>query len=145
MLTVSLRPRQHQVTDFAYKNHDRLSIIDPNNPANDIAGGSSNTRTILAHFAHAHQELTKRMAQLAQDPNRAGQSILQVIMAGNYSSFENQRKYLELLSKEGHRPVENQGSRQAERDRDHGNRAKRSQPAPQRSFQSRNGGNRRRR
>ncbi|KAL2144008.1 hypothetical protein VTI28DRAFT_9690 [Corynascus sepedonium] len=148
-VAISLNPPRwipkHQVTDFAYKNHDRLSIIDPNNPANDIAGGSSNTRTILAHFAHAHQELTKRMAELAQDPNRAGQSILQVIMAGNYSSFENQRKYLELLSKEGHRPVENQGSRQAERDRDHGNRAKRSQPAPQRSFQSRNGGNRRRR
>jgi non-canonical poly(A) RNA polymerase PAPD5/7 len=131
------------VTAFAYKNHDRLSIIDPNNPANDIAGGSSNARTILSHFAHAHQELTERMVQLAQDPDRAGQSILEVILGGNYSSFEKQRKYLEKLSKEGYRPTD-QGSRPARQD----TRPARNQPAPARPSQGnqgRNGGSRRRR
>ncbi len=112
MLTVDRLELQHQVTGFAYKNHNRLSIIDPNNPANDIAGGSSNANTILTHFSNAHRELTERMAKLAHDPKRGGQSILEVIMAGNYSSFENQRNYLEHLSKEGHRPS-NQSSRSA--------------------------------
>ncbi|GAB1316175.1 hypothetical protein MFIFM68171_06385 [Madurella fahalii] len=104
-IAISLNPPRwipkHQVTDFAYKDHNRLSIIDPNNPANDIAGGSSNTATVLSLFAQAHQDLTERMARLAQDPNRRGQSILEVIMGGNYSSFQKQRDYLELLSRQG--------------------------------------------
>jgi non-canonical poly(A) RNA polymerase PAPD5/7 len=147
ILTVPLRPLQHQVTDFAYKNHNRLSIIDPNNPGNDIAGGSSNTSTIMSHFAHAHQELTKRMAQLAQDPDRAGRSILELIMGGNYSSFENQRNYLELLAKQGYRPTLGHDNRSSDRDRGRGQstRPTRSQPAPQRPSQARNGGNRKRR
>ncbi|KAL2162340.1 hypothetical protein VTH06DRAFT_7253 [Thermothelomyces fergusii] len=149
-VAISLNPPRwipkHQVTGFTYKNHDRLSIIDPNNPANDIAGGSSNTQTILAHFAHAYQLLTKRMVQLAQDPNRAGQSILEVIMAGNYSSFENQRRYLEMLSREGYRPpADSQNSRQTDRGRDNGDRAKRDQSAFHRPPHGRNSGNRRRR
>ncbi|KAK4119519.1 hypothetical protein N657DRAFT_658928 [Parathielavia appendiculata] len=137
---------KHQVTEFAYKNHDRLSIIDPNNPANDIAGGSSNARTIISHFAHAHQQLTQRMAQLAQDPNRAGQSILEVILGGNYSSFEKQRNYLEKLAKEGYRPTgqHNRPAEHEQKNRPAGshNRPARSQAAhPQRpSQQGRNGG-----
>ena len=133
------------MTEFAYKNHNRLSIIDPNNPANDISGGSSNTSKILAHFASAHQELTQRMAQLAQDPNRAGQSILEVILGGNYSSFENQRNYLELLAKQGYRPTIGQGNRSSDRSRDQGQWPARNQSAPQRPPQSRNGGHRKRR
>ncbi|KAK3303129.1 uncharacterized protein B0T15DRAFT_264647 [Chaetomium strumarium] len=107
-IAISTNPPQwipkHQVSGFPYKNHSRFSIIDPNNPANDIAGGSSNTGTIVSQFSRAHEQLTQRMTQLAQDPNRAGQSILEVILGGNYSSFENQRNYLELLAREGYRP-----------------------------------------
>ncbi|KAK4100580.1 hypothetical protein N658DRAFT_427590 [Parathielavia hyrcaniae] len=149
-VAISMNPPRwipkHQVTKFAYKNHDRLSIIDPNNPANDIAGGSSNARTILSHFAHAHQQLTERMAQLAQDPARAGQSILEVMLGGNYSSFEKQRRYLEKLAKEGYRPMA-QNSRPAEHEQKnrpaggHSSRPARKQAAPQRgSQQGRNSG-----
>lgn len=91
------------MTAFAYKDHNRLSIIDPNNPANDIAGGSSNAGTVFSLFSHAHKELTRHMAQLAQDPNRGAQSILGVILGGNYSSFQKQRDYLELLAKQDSR------------------------------------------
>ncbi|KAL1843112.1 hypothetical protein VTJ49DRAFT_3059 [Mycothermus thermophilus] len=105
-VAISLDPprwiAKNQVTAIAYKNFDRLSIIDPNNPANDIAGGSSNTPTIMSLFAGAHKALTERMAQLAKDPNRGGQSILGIILGGNYTSFETQRNYLELLSKKHH-------------------------------------------
>jgi non-canonical poly(A) RNA polymerase PAPD5/7 len=85
------------------------------------------------------------MAQLAQDPNRAGQSILEVIMGGNYSSFENQRNYLELLAKEGYRPTTGQSNRSSDRNRDHGHRPPRNQSAPQRPPQGRSGSSRRKR
>ncbi|KAL2265961.1 hypothetical protein VTJ83DRAFT_5313 [Remersonia thermophila] len=105
-VAISLNPprwiAKNKVTAIAYKNFDRLSIIDPNNPSNDISGGSSNTPTIVSLFAGAHKALTERMAQLAKDPKRAGQSILGVILGGNYTSFETQRNYLELLSKKNH-------------------------------------------
>lgn len=108
------------MTEFAYKDHNRLSIIDPNNPANDIAGGSSNTGTVLSLFAQAHQDLTERMARVAHDPNRRGQSILEVIMGGNYSSFQKQRDYLELLSRQGGggRPMKQPASQKAPQPRD---------------------------
>lgn len=133
--------------DFAYKNHDRLSIIDPNNSANDISGGSSNTGTILSHFARAHQDLTERMAQLAQDSRKVNQSILEVIMGANYSSFETQRNYLELLSKEGYRPPTRSSNDPSDRDRDRdrGNhRPSRGPPPPTGPSHGRNGGYRRR-
>ncbi|KAH6617688.1 hypothetical protein B0J18DRAFT_258448 [Chaetomium sp. MPI-SDFR-AT-0129] len=149
-VAISLDPPRyipkHQVTDFAYKNHDRLSIIDPNNSANDISGGSSNTGTILSHFARAHEDLTERMAQLAQDPRNASQSILEVIMGGNYSSFETQRNYLELLSKEGYRPPTRPSNDplDRDRDRDRGNRSSRGQPPATGPSHGRNSGYRRR-
>lgn len=89
---------KHKISTFAYKNYDRFSIIDPNNSENDIAGGSSNTPTIVALFKQAHELLRQRMVQLAQSSDRRNASILEVIMAGNYSSFRNQRAHLEKLA-----------------------------------------------
>ncbi|EGO54262.1 hypothetical protein NEUTE1DRAFT_124553 [Neurospora tetrasperma FGSC 2508] len=89
---------KHKISTFAYKNYDRFSIIDPNNSENDIAGGSSNTGTIVALFKQAYELLAERMAQLAQSPDRRNASILEVILAGNYSTFRNQRAHLEKLA-----------------------------------------------
>lgn len=77
----------------------RFTIIDPNNPANDIAGGSRNTRTISNVFSQAFATLQQRMCELQRLPmeQRSGQSILGVILAGNYSSFDDQRRYLSHL------------------------------------------------
>lgn len=78
---------------------DRLSIIDPNNPNNDIAGGSSNTAQIMYHFKQAYEALRDRMALLdtaTGRPEHRG-SILYPILAGNYESFRVQRKWLEGL------------------------------------------------
>ncbi|KFA49093.1 hypothetical protein S40293_07080 [Stachybotrys chartarum IBT 40293] len=83
---------QHEVTGFAYRNKDRLSIIDPNNPANDISGGSSATDSILARFHDAYNALVDQMKVVAADPHRGG--ILDCIFAGDYSSFRDQRNYL---------------------------------------------------
>lgn len=83
---------QNQVTAFTYRNPDRLSIIDPNNPANDISGGSSNFPQIKACFAEAHKLLQERIERIARGEKH--NSILEVILGGNYAMFREQRNYL---------------------------------------------------
>ncbi|KAL1881470.1 hypothetical protein VTK73DRAFT_3532 [Phialemonium thermophilum] len=105
-VAISVNPPKYipknEVRTFAYKNQDRLSIIDPNNPENDIAGGSANTPTIMACFAEAHKLLTKRMQELAalSDSEKRNASILEVVFAGNYSTFRTQRTHLYKLFRE---------------------------------------------
>ncbi|CAM1502490.1 Fc.00g044740.m01.CDS01 [Cosmosporella sp. VM-42] len=84
--------RKSEVQGFTYKNTDRLSIIDPNNPSNDISGGSSNTNAILARFHDAYNVLRERMREVARNPEKG--SILEVLLKGDYSSFRMQRDYL---------------------------------------------------
>jgi non-canonical poly(A) RNA polymerase PAPD5/7 len=75
---------------------EKLSIVDPNNDENDIAGGSKNTPKILEAFSRAFRDLQNRMSELHSMPidQRQGQSILGVILGGNYSSFDIQREHL---------------------------------------------------
>jgi non-canonical poly(A) RNA polymerase PAPD5/7 len=75
---------------------EKFSIIDPNNPENDIAGGSSNTRIIRECFYDAYERLQERIGSLQQSASahRRNQSILGCILAGNYSSFDRQRQHL---------------------------------------------------
>lgn len=87
--------RQSQVSSFTYKKTDRLSIIDPNNPANDISGSSSNTEGVLSRFHDAYLTLRDRMQQVGNDPNCGG--ILDVLFKGDYSSFRMQRTFLQHI------------------------------------------------
>ncbi|KAK7538793.1 uncharacterized protein J3D65DRAFT_345278 [Phyllosticta citribraziliensis] len=75
---------------------DRLSIIDPNKPTNDISSGSHNVEKVLASFRSAYESLHNRMVQLSKGDRsmRKDASILQSVFAGNYSSFEWQRDRL---------------------------------------------------
>ncbi|CAD6506381.1 BgTH12-07307 [Blumeria graminis f. sp. triticale] len=75
---------------------DKFSIIDPNNPANDIAGGSRNSVTIKRAFQHAYSDLQRRMGELQYlDPSkRRLKSVLSCIIGGNYNSFKLQREHL---------------------------------------------------
>ncbi|ROW08385.1 hypothetical protein VMCG_03093 [Cytospora schulzeri] len=83
---------KNQVTTFTYKNPGRLSIIDPNNPGNDISGGSMNYQQIVASFSQAYKLLQERMSRIAK--GESFKSILEVILGGNYSTFREQRNYL---------------------------------------------------
>ncbi|KUI52914.1 Poly(A) RNA polymerase protein 2 [Cytospora mali] len=83
---------KNQVTTFTYKNPGRLSIIDPNNPGNDISGGSMNYQQIVASFSQAYKLLQERLSRIAKGENF--KSILEVILGGNYSTFREQRNYL---------------------------------------------------
>ncbi|TVY76069.1 Non-canonical poly(A) RNA polymerase [Lachnellula suecica] len=96
---ISMKPpgyvRKDQVRGVTYRGKgDKLSIIDPNTPTNDISGGASSTSKILEFFSNAYRDLQKRMGELQSSPNRAKESILGCILAGNYTSFELQRKHL---------------------------------------------------
>lgn len=70
---------------------DRLAIIDPNKPDNDISGGSKNVMQIFHRFARAHFEILKAM----KSPNRP--SLLDWSLGGNYESFMWQRDHLRRL------------------------------------------------
>ncbi|KAM7201581.1 hypothetical protein V8F20_004809 [Naviculisporaceae sp. PSN 640] len=100
-LAISLNPpryiKKHLVREFTYKKFDRLSIIDPNNPANDIAGGSANFHTIRRQFHQAYLDLGARMADLEANPNQEPSSILEWIVGGNYTSFIAQRNRMQRI------------------------------------------------
>ncbi|KAI8945051.1 hypothetical protein F4801DRAFT_569646 [Xylaria longipes] len=95
-----------KASTIVYRNLDRLSIIDPNNPENDISGGSSSYHVIKHCFAEAYDALRTAMKQSASEPpstssDRAKKTLLYPLFAGNYSQFELQRQWLQKLDSEG--------------------------------------------
>lgn len=100
---IPLTIAQNELSDIVYRNMDRLSIIDPRNPSNDISGGSSNWPAIAQQFADAYTVLVRRMAELAKvDREVHGyNTILAPLFAGNYSSFRIQREYMEKVDTSG--------------------------------------------
>lgn len=101
MVAIRMNPHglvnKNDVSNVVYRNRDRLSILDPNNPENDISGGSANTATILKHFSQAYAVLQERMSTLA---GRNG-LLLEPIFEGKYSNFQVQRDYLQRLASQG--------------------------------------------
>ncbi|KAK9423704.1 hypothetical protein SUNI508_13934 [Seiridium unicorne] len=87
---------KHSVSKIVYRNMDRLSIIDPNNPENDIAGGSSNFPLISRCFKGAYDALQRRMDVLAKGEAAVlgYDTILAPLFGGNYKTFRVQREYL---------------------------------------------------
>lgn len=85
--------------DLTYKNLNRLSIIDPNDRGNDISGGSSNIQTVFGAFAEAYALIRDRMDAMGQYHQvPAGVSLLDVIFAGNYSTYLCQRDHMRKLA-----------------------------------------------
>ena len=78
---------------------DRLAIVDPNNPANDISGGSSEVMRIFDRFSKAHAEILTAM----KAPDRP--SLLDWSLGGNYESFVRQRNHLLGLYKHRNEPL----------------------------------------
>jgi len=100
---LTLFSKQDHVTSFVYKNPDRLSVIDPNNAANDISGGSRNFFLICDCFASARHVLQSRMDEIGklQPQNRERLSILESIIGADYSSFSRQRAELRRYHSRG--------------------------------------------
>lgn len=73
---------------------DRLAIMDPNKPDNDISGGSKNIMLIFDCFSQAHEEILDAM----NSPDR--RSLLHWPLGGDYGVFVWQRNHLQNLFKE---------------------------------------------
>lgn len=87
------RTRSRRSVYQANKGH-RLAIMDPNQPENDISGGSKNIMLIFDCFSQAHEEILDAM----NSPGR--RSLLDWPLGGNYGTFEWQRNHLRALFKE---------------------------------------------
>ncbi|KAF2145059.1 uncharacterized protein K452DRAFT_306001 [Aplosporella prunicola CBS 121167] len=101
---ICLRPHRYEVKGAVALNGkperlDRLSIIDPNTPHNDISAGSHNIVLIRRCFSEAYTSLQKRIAVLqnSERSERQSSSILGAIFAGDYSSFDVQRRRLRRI------------------------------------------------
>lgn len=71
-------------------NEVRLAIEDPNNPSNDISGGTREIGLVLRSFSDANRRLRERMLALANGMPDSG-SILGTIIAANYDEYTQQR------------------------------------------------------
>lgn len=69
----------------------KLAIMDPNNPQNDISGGSKNVGVIFDLFSAAHGRIMEAM----RSPRRI--SLLDWALGGDYRSFAIQRQRLQGL------------------------------------------------
>ena len=72
---------------------DRLMIIDPDRPENNISGGTQNIGTICQCFAEAHRVLGTKLAAWDYDPSST-KSFLESILGCNYTAYERQRDIL---------------------------------------------------
>lgn len=73
-----------------------LTIVDPNKPDNDISGGSSKIGTVFECFRTAHSEIQRRLYQIHSGES-VEDSILGVVLAGNYTAFFQQRNHLSVV------------------------------------------------
>lgn len=73
----------------------RLAIMDPNNPANDISGGTKEIPLILDAFADSHRKLKDKLTSTATSMStRKPHSLLAPIIGAYYESYEIQREHL---------------------------------------------------
>ncbi|KAL2807868.1 hypothetical protein BJX63DRAFT_56787 [Aspergillus granulosus] len=72
-------------------NNARLCIEDPNNPDNDISGGTREVQLIFKSFAEAYRLLKARMASMVDADVAAGESILGTIIAANFDEYRESR------------------------------------------------------
>ncbi|KAH9844813.1 Cid1 family poly A polymerase [Teratosphaeria destructans] len=106
-------------------NARRLTIIDPNNPNNDISGGTARINDVFDVFRKAHSRIQQRLHKIrVREDVQSG--ILGCVLGGNYTSFMRQRDHLSLLHRDlpmtpplpsafGSRGAEDQTKKQAGR------------------------------
>ncbi|KAK5957114.1 hypothetical protein OHC33_001483 [Knufia fluminis] len=74
---------------------NRLMIIDPNRPDNNITGGSSEILRIVELFSRTHEILMARLDEFANPQQRnPGFSFLGEFIGGNFAAYQEQRRSL---------------------------------------------------
>ncbi|PNS20790.1 hypothetical protein CAC42_2721 [Sphaceloma murrayae] len=77
----------------------RILIVDPNNPRNDLSGGSSKIAEVFRAFKSVFQSLVGQMNTIEsqiRDTGRRG-SILRCVLDTGFAKYEDQRKRLKRL------------------------------------------------
>ncbi|KAL8821433.1 MAG: hypothetical protein Q9223_000536 [Gallowayella weberi] len=87
----AMRQNAHKGVYNGNQRLSKLAILDPNNPGNDISGGSGNVLRIFDLFSRAYNEIMEAM----KSRNRI--SLLDWALGGNYRNFTVQRERLRAL------------------------------------------------
>jgi hypothetical protein len=88
---------QNTYRPFQFNNDkpDRLKIVDPNRPENNVSGGSNKIGLIFQSFGQAHDTLQERLKQ--HDDGYAVDNFLEQLVGGNFESYDTQRDFLRDL------------------------------------------------
>ncbi|MCJ1355694.1 MAG: hypothetical protein MMC33_005686 [Icmadophila ericetorum] len=81
------------------RNSERLAIMDPNTPNNDISGGSHNVMLIFRLFSQARNIVKHAMA--SSEPG----SLLSSMLGGDYSCYFERRDHLLRIYRDTYGPV----------------------------------------
>ncbi|KAL8801289.1 MAG: hypothetical protein Q9182_004554 [Xanthomendoza sp. 2 TL-2023] len=87
----AMRQNAHKGVYNGNQRISKLAILDPNNPRNDISGGSANVLRIFNLFSRTYNEIIEAM----KSRNRI--SLLEWALGGNYRNFTVQRERLREL------------------------------------------------
>ncbi|KIW08033.1 uncharacterized protein PV09_00977 [Verruconis gallopava] len=106
---ISLNPAEYiNKAKYGIGKDDRWTIIDPHNPSNDLSIGSSQARLIQRKFSETYSILirTMRSLEVAGPVLRKGQTLLGLIIGGNYERVILQRSILREVYGKNFGPVD---------------------------------------
>lgn len=90
-----LTMHQHNYRPLSNEKRDRLMIVDPNRPDNNITGGSSEIPRIFTLFSQVYDQLQSRLEMFASEESvKTRFSFLEDIIGGNFSAYYEQRTAL---------------------------------------------------
>lgn len=91
---------------MCHEKHDRLVVIDPNKPDNNITGGSSEYLRISGLFSKMYEVILSRLDEFAGRDKRDGHfSFLQDAIGGEFSAYTAQRAALSSIYKRNHNGI----------------------------------------
>ena len=80
---------------FSNEKRNRLTIIDPNRPENNISGGTRLIEEIFDSFARAYDILQERLTSFEEGDTEI--CFLENLVGGNFTAYEEQREKLRSL------------------------------------------------
>jgi DNA polymerase sigma len=80
---------------FTNEKPDRLTIIDPNRPENNVSGGTRLISDIFETFSRAHRSLLERLE--AHENGDTATSFLRDLVGANFGAYSEQRAQLREL------------------------------------------------
>lgn len=81
---------------------DRLVILDPNRPDNNITGGSSEYPRISGLFSRVYDSISDRLDEFAdRSPDDEQFSFLTDVIGGDFSAYTSQRAALSSVYNRG--------------------------------------------